>query len=87
MSNRSLGPTSALDRGRAAFARKAWSDAYALLTSADRERSLAPNDVASLAMTCHLIGRDAEGLELLARAHHAFLEQGDAEHAGVARGV
>src|SRR3954452_19955548 len=39
------GGSSALERGRAAFARKAWSDAHVQLTSADREQPLGPEDL------------------------------------------
>lgn len=84
MSNPSVERSDALDRGRAAFARKAWSEAYASLTRADRDSPLDPDDIALLAMTCHLIGRDDEGLDLLARAHHVFLERDDPEHAALA---
>ncbi len=81
--NPSSGGADALGRGRAAFIRKAWSDAYAQLTSADQERPLRPQDLATLAMTCYLIGRDSEGGEFLARAHHAFLKLEDAENAAL----
>ncbi|MFL5614956.1 MAG: LuxR C-terminal-related transcriptional regulator [Gemmatimonadaceae bacterium] len=72
-----------LDRGRAAFARKAWGEAYTLLSGADQEGTFEPGDVAALAMTCHLIGRDSEGFKLLERAHHEFLQRDDHEQAAI----
>lgn len=76
-----LRSTDDIDRGRAAFARKAWSEAHASLTRADRAHPLEPHDLMALAMTCHLIGRDPEGFDVLARAHSAFLQLDDAERA------
>ena len=40
-----MNATDALTRGREAFARKAWAEAYTLLSAADAETSLAPEDV------------------------------------------
>ena len=76
-------PATAVDRGRSAFARKAWGEAYTELTQADRAQPLDPHDLAILAMACHLVGRDAEGLDVLSRAHSAFLERDDPEHAAL----
>ena len=82
MSNQSVSENAALERGRTAFATKAWGEAYAQLTAADRATPLAPGDIVLLAITSHLIGRDPEGIDLLARAHQEFLRVGDAESAG-----
>src|SRR5580765_3728654 len=82
MSNQSVSENAALDRGRTAFATKAWGEAYAQLTAADRATPLAPGDLVLLSITSHLIGRDPEGIDLLARAHQEFLRVGDAESAG-----
>ena len=68
----------ALERGRAAFARQAWAEAYAQLTAADRGAALEPEDLERLASAAHLLGRDAECVDLWARAHHAFLGRGAA---------
>ena len=65
-----------LSQGRASFQRQAWGDAYASLAAADRSDPLDPEDLFSLAMAAHLIGRDTEGLDLLARAHQGFLNGG-----------
>jgi hypothetical protein len=43
-----------LDRGRAAFRRQAWGDAYAQLTAADREAALEPEDLERLAIAAQL---------------------------------
>src|SRR5712691_5694609 len=72
-----------LDRGRAAFGRQAWADAYAQLMAADGEATLEPEDLERLAIASHLVGRDAESTEVWARAHHAFL--GRAAAPGAAR--
>ncbi len=74
-------PPDALDRGRESFARHAWMDAHGLLSAEDRRSPLEPEDLERLATAAYLIGRDAEHLDLLARAHHAFLGRGDAERA------
>jgi DNA-binding NarL/FixJ family response regulator len=71
----------ALDRGREAFARRAWGDAYAELSAADREAPLAPEDLERLATAAYLAGRDAESADLLARAHQQFLSRGEVERA------
>src|SRR5689334_7534598 len=67
----------ALARGRDAFERKAWSDAYALLAQADRDAPLEAEDLDRLATAAHLIGEETASLDALTRAHHRFLEQGD----------
>ena len=54
----------ALDRGRAAFERQAWAEAYAQLTAADREAALEPEDLERLASAAHLLGRNAECADL-----------------------
>jgi DNA-binding CsgD family transcriptional regulator len=62
-----------LDRARAVFERQAWGEAYALLSAADRETALGPEDLERLAIAAHLVGRDAESTGAWTRAHHAFL--------------
>jgi DNA-binding NarL/FixJ family response regulator len=70
-----------LDRARASFERHAWADAHARLSAADREGTLAPDDLERLAIAAHLVGRDAECAEVWTRAHHAFLARGSAPDA------
>ena len=48
----------ALNRGRECFARRAWADAYAQLSAADREAPLEPEDLERLAMAAYLVGAD-----------------------------
>ena len=71
----------ALDRGREAYARRAWEDAYAQLSAADQESPLEPEDLERLATAAYLVGRDADSADVWARAHHEFLRRGDAERA------
>lgn len=63
-----------LQRGRDAFARRAWRDAYRHLAAADEATPLEPEDVELLATAASLIGRDDAADELWARAHQAFLD-------------
>ena len=65
------------DRGRAAFARKAWGEAYAHLSAADKDAEVPPEDLERLAIAASLLGRDTESADLWARAHHEFVRQGD----------
>jgi ATP/maltotriose-dependent transcriptional regulator MalT len=72
---------SALDRGRDAYAARAWADAHALLSSADESEPLAPPDLELLATAAYMRGRDEEWVVAHERAHHLHLEAGDAEAA------
>jgi len=69
----------ALARGRESYARRAWGDAYAQLSVADREAPLEPDDLERLATAAYLLGKDAD--DTWARAHHEFLNGGDREAA------
>jgi DNA-binding CsgD family transcriptional regulator len=71
----------ALARGRESFGRRAWADAFAQLSAADRDSSLEAEDLERLATAAYLIGRDDDGADAGARAHHAFLRRGDVERA------
>src|SRR5262245_25878823 len=66
----------ALERGRDAFRKQAWGDAFSQLSAADCKSLLEPEDLVQLAQAAMLIGKDAEGGEFLARAHQAFLSRG-----------
>jgi len=68
-----------LDRGRDAFERRAWGDAYADLLAADREVPLEAEDLERLAAATYLVGRDSA--DAWARAHHAFLDRNNMERA------
>ncbi|HUF35403.1 MAG TPA: serine/threonine-protein kinase [Gemmatimonadales bacterium] len=62
----------ASERGRDAYRRRAWSEAYAQLTAADRGTPLEPEDLEQLAVTCTMLGRETESAGYLARAYQAY---------------
>jgi ATP/maltotriose-dependent transcriptional regulator MalT len=70
-----------LARGREAYGRNAWADAFAALSTADGQEPLAPDDLVLLSIAAYLAGNDDEGLAALERAHHGFLERGEAQPA------
>jgi DNA-binding CsgD family transcriptional regulator/tetratricopeptide (TPR) repeat protein len=67
-----------LERGREAYARSAWSDAYQLLGHAERAAPLSGADLVQLAISAHMLGLVDEWLPLLERAHHTYAEEGEA---------
>jgi tetratricopeptide (TPR) repeat protein len=71
----------ALDRGRDAYRRRAWGEAHARLSAADREQSLEPEDLERLAVTFSMLGRDAESAGCLARAYQGFVARDDRDRA------
>ena len=73
----------ALARGRDAFERQAWGDAYAQLSAADRDRPLGAADIDRLARAAYLTGREDESADAWARAHHQFRSVGDPERAAM----
>jgi len=73
--------TTALDRGRASFERKAWGSAYRELNAAARDAALCAEDLERLAFTARLLGNQTECADLLARAHQEFLNQGETARA------
>ena len=70
-----------LERGLAAFRNKQWGAAFTQLSAADAEAPIVAEDLALLAQTALLTGREVEGADLLARAHAAFAEKGEARAA------
>jgi DNA-binding CsgD family transcriptional regulator len=66
-----------VERGRRAYASRAWRQAYESLAAADAESPLAAEDLELLATAAGMVGRDADYLALLERTHHAHLEEGD----------
>lgn len=66
-----------LERGREACARRAWHEAYRFLKDADEAAPLDPGDVERLATAAYLLGGDGEYVELLDRAHRAYLDAGE----------
>src|SRR5215212_9515320 len=64
-----------VELGREAFARRAWSEAYAALAQADAESALEPDDIERLATAAHLTHLDTS-LDLWTRAHYEYLRLG-----------
>jgi tetratricopeptide (TPR) repeat protein len=67
-----------LERGRQAYERRGWLDAYESLSLANRAVPLRADDLELLATSASMLGRDQEYLDVLERAHHAYLDAGDA---------
>jgi DNA-binding CsgD family transcriptional regulator/tetratricopeptide (TPR) repeat protein len=68
-----VGPTSALERGRRASARRAWREAFEALSAADEATPLGAEDLELLATAAYMLGRpdDLSGLE---RAYQLYLD-------------
>jgi DNA-binding CsgD family transcriptional regulator len=66
-----------LERGREAYAQRAWSVAYESLSTADQGRALAADDLEQFAVAAYMLGRVDEFLAALERAHHAHLGAGE----------
>jgi tetratricopeptide (TPR) repeat protein len=69
--------TSELERGREAYERRAWLDAYQALSRADEEAPLGPENLDLLAVAASMVGRMDDYLEVLERAHHGYLDAGE----------
>jgi DNA-binding CsgD family transcriptional regulator len=67
-----------LERGREAYSTEVWLDAHESLSRADRESPLAADDLGLLATSAYMLGREAEYLGLLERAHRSYLDGGEA---------
>jgi ATP/maltotriose-dependent transcriptional regulator MalT len=72
-----MSATGHLARGRQAFARRAWAEAYDGLTSADGKASLAVVDLELTARAAYLLGRDEDCRAFLVRAHQAHVSARD----------
>ena len=70
-----------LTRARDALRRRAWGEAYALLTAADRAVPLGPEDLDQLATAAYLVGRESEAAELWTRGHRDYLAARQPERA------
>ena len=72
-----------LERGREAYARRAWQDAYTALAAADRMAPLGASDVERLAWAGALTGRGDDVVRMLERLFEAHAAAG--RHARAAR--
>jgi DNA-binding CsgD family transcriptional regulator/tetratricopeptide (TPR) repeat protein len=70
-----------IELGREFYADRAWSNAFAALSGADREAALPADDLELLATAAYMIGREDEYFSALGRAHQAHLNAGEALHA------
>ncbi|HEX9697261.1 MAG TPA: LuxR C-terminal-related transcriptional regulator [Actinomycetota bacterium] len=68
------------DRGREAFDREAWADAYEYLAEADTEM-LELDDLERLSVAAYLTGRSKESIRSWERAHHGWAASGDMRRA------
>jgi DNA-binding CsgD family transcriptional regulator len=69
-------PEGALERGRSAFLRRAWSEAYESLSLSDRGEPLEAMDLELLATSAYMLGRK-DDLSFLERAYHVYLGAGE----------
>lgn len=69
-----------IELGRAAFARQAWAEAYALLADGDPKEV---DDLERLAVAAHLVGRDDASAQAWEDAHHACVRLGDGDRAAL----
>ena len=72
------GAVAELERGRAAYARRAWRHAHESLARADQGVPLGAEDLELLARSAYMIGRETAFLRALERAHQAHLDAGQA---------
>jgi len=72
-----MSATDALSRGRDAYARESWSEAYEQLTNAAHRDPLEPEDFDLLATAAFLVGEDTACIDALTRAHQGFLDRSE----------
>jgi len=70
-----------VSRGREAFVRRAWPDAFESLSRADQAAPLGAEELELLATSAYMLGRDDEHIRTLERAHHAHVDAGDTPRA------
>jgi hypothetical protein len=78
--------TPSLEQARAAYDRRSWLEAYEAFARADEADALAAEDLELRAMTARMLARDDEAVEILERAHHAYLERGETPRAAYCAG-
>jgi DNA-binding CsgD family transcriptional regulator len=67
-----------LERGRNAYAKRAWKDAHESLSRADLAAPLGAHELELLSTSAYMLGREDDYLGALERAHHAYLDAGEA---------
>jgi DNA-binding CsgD family transcriptional regulator len=70
-----------LQRGRDAYAERAWAQVAEALSAADEHGALGPPDLELLADALFMLGREAEHFATLERAHQGYVEAGAPAHA------
>jgi DNA-binding CsgD family transcriptional regulator len=70
-----------LQHGRECYERRAWGEAYASLSHADRATALEAADLERLAISAYLVGRDLEFQQLHERLHRVHADAGGRAHA------
>jgi DNA-binding CsgD family transcriptional regulator len=75
-----------LERGRRSYEERAWLDAYESLSRADQVSPLGAADLELLATSAYMLGRDEEWMSLLERAHHVYVDAGEARRAASCAG-
>jgi DNA-binding CsgD family transcriptional regulator len=70
-----------LERGRDAYARRAWLEAHDLLARAHAQAPLDAPDLEVLATGAFMLGRDDESVTWLERAHQRYLDDGQTRRA------
>jgi DNA-binding CsgD family transcriptional regulator len=70
-----------LGRGRYAYGKRAWVEAYDCLAGAHGVEPLGPAELELVAICAFMLGRDDESVSWLERAHQRHLEDGETLHA------
>jgi DNA-binding NarL/FixJ family response regulator len=70
-----------VSRGCEAFARRSWPEAFDSLSRADEAAPLGADELELLATSAYMLGRDADHVRTLERAHQTHLDAGDVERA------
>jgi DNA-binding CsgD family transcriptional regulator len=73
--------SSQLERGRRSYEARAWMDAYETFSRADEAAPLEAEDLELLGRSAYMLGRDNDYVSGLERAHHAYLDSGEASRA------
>jgi ATP/maltotriose-dependent transcriptional regulator MalT len=73
--------TDVLSRGREAYRRQEWTEAFSQLRAADEQAPLAPEDLELLASAAQLTGQDWDSAEYWTRAYRARTQHGAVEPA------